>query len=99
MGAPVGNQNAAKAKLWNAAIQRAIERLGSGKELDPNDDRSDFVKGLDRMADEFVKRQDDGLPFFKELGDRLDGKPAQAITGADGGPLQVEKITFEIVKP
>lgn len=30
----------------------------------------------------------------KEIGDRLDGKPAQAITGADGGPLTVEIVRF-----
>lgn len=31
--------------------------------------------------------------------DRGYGKPAQAITGADGGPVQFEKIVREIVRP
>ena len=31
--------------------------------------------------------------------DRMDGKPAQAVTGADGGPLQFERIIRTIVDP
>lgn len=32
---------------------------------------------------------------WKEIGDRLDGKPTQAITGPDDGPLQVDAtVTF-----
>ena len=28
------------------------------------------------------------------IGDRLDGKPAQAITGADGGPLEIVNVPW-----
>jgi hypothetical protein len=31
---------------------------------------------------------------WKEIGERLDGKPAQAIVGHDGGPLTVEIVRF-----
>lgn len=31
--------------------------------------------------------------------DRMDGKPSQAVTGADGGPLQFERIIRTIVDP
>jgi hypothetical protein len=93
MGAPFGNQNAAKAKLWTAAIERATARLATGQTLDPNDDRSDFVKGLDRMAEQFVGLSvtKDAMQFFREFGDRLEGKPTQAteISGANGGPLVI----------
>lgn len=101
MGAPLGNQNAAKAKLWSAAIDRAVGRLGSGKELDPNDDRSDYVKGIDTLADEFVKsRTNSGFQFFKELGDRTDGKPPQAIIGGDkDDPPISARIEWVIVEP
>lgn len=88
-GAPIGNQNAARAKLWQAAIERAVARLGGAPA--PGDDRSDFVKGMDSMADQFVAQSKvkDPIAFFREFGDRLDGKPALAITGPDGGPLQI----------
>ncbi len=29
---------------------------------------------------------------LNEIGDRLDGKPAQAITGPDNGPLQIQDV-------
>lgn len=93
-GAPFGNQNAAKAKQWTAAIERAIERLGTGQELDDNDDRSPRAKGLDRLADEFVKSVRAGANYkaFAELGDRIEGKVAQAheLSGPDGGPIETK---------
>lgn len=38
---------------------------------------------------------------MKELGDRLDGKPKQQteVTGADGGPLQITEVAWNVVKP
>jgi len=32
------------------------------------------------------------IPSFREIADRLDGRVAQAITGADGGPLETTDI-------
>lgn len=72
MGAPVGNQNAAKAKLWTAAISRALDKRAGG----------DKVKALDELAEKFLTACDEGdLSAFKELGDRLEGKPAQTFGG------------------
>ena len=89
-GAPIGNQNAAKAKKWTAAIERALCKR-SGKAL---------VEALDEMAEKFLDAVEKGDPAaFKELGDRLEGKPAQAITGPEGGPVQLETIRREIVDP
>jgi hypothetical protein len=93
MGAPLGNQNAAKAKQWTAAIERAIERLADPA-INPDAllPRSPKAKGLDMLADIFVaqRQREDPMTFFREFGDRLDGKPAQqlALTGEDGGPVQ-----------
>ena len=39
-GAPLGNKNAAKAKVWHAAILRALDKRGAG----------DRVKALDELA-------------------------------------------------
>lgn len=72
MGAPVGNQNAVKARIWTEAIKRAVARRYNG----------DLNHGLDKLADEFVESVAKGdLASYKEFGDRLEGKPAQAIVG------------------
>ena len=73
-GAPPGNQNAAKGRAWREAIRRAVARKFGGT----------VDHGLDKLADEFVKAVASGdLAAFKEFGDRIDGKPAQAIIGGD----------------
>lgn len=76
-GAPLGNTNAAKAKKWTAAIERALQRF---PELATAEGKSDYMKGLDEAADAFVgelmARKD--IQFFKEMGDRLEGKAHQS---------------------
>lgn len=82
MGAPIGNQNAAKAKRWSAAIERALERRGLAGQ-----------QGLDQLADQFIEdilsAKKDSVPGWRELGDRLEGKPAQVIAGDPENPLQL----------
>jgi len=41
---------------------------------------------------------DGNLAAIKEIGDRIDGRPAQAIIGEDGGPLQAA-ITVSFRNP
>lgn len=102
MGAPKGNQNAAKAKQWTAAIERALERRGDPN-IDPDQpiERTPKMRALDDLADKFIARleADTGFQGFKEFGDRLEGKAAQTIQGPDGGPVMVEKIERQIVDP
>lgn len=74
MAAPLGNQNAKKAKRWREAVSRALARA-TGQSVDA---------GLDKAADIFVAACFGGdLAAIKELGDRFDGKPAQALIGGD----------------
>lgn len=89
-GAPVGNQNARKAKLWTDAVKRAISRRANG----------DLSGGLDTLADKLVIAAESGEQWaMLELGNRLDGKPAQAIVGDDDHPpVQVTGI-LNFVKP
>lgn len=91
MGAPVGNRNAANARLWKAAIERALERRGGG----------DKVRALDDLAEKLLKNCDEGeLGALRELGDRLDGKPAQTIQGDPENPLHlIGRIERCIVDP
>lgn len=89
MGAPVGNKNAAKAKVWHAAILRALDKRGAG----------DRVAALDELAGKLLDLVATGdLQALKEFGDRLDGKPAQTIEGNPEAPLQFEG-RIKLVKP
>lgn len=62
-GAPIGNQNNAKNKPWEKALQRAVIQ-------DPN--------RLAKLAEKVLQMAEEGdMQAIKELGDRLDGKPKQ----------------------
>lgn len=88
-GAPIGNKNAAKAKVWHAAIMRALERR------QPADQR---IKAIDELADRLLDLVSTGdLAALKEFGDRMDGKAHQSVGVAgdeDGNPIQVSEIVI-----
>ena len=89
MAAPVGNRNAAKAKVWSSAIQRALDRRVSER-----------GKAIDDLADKLLDLCAGGdLQALKELGDRLEGKSAQSVTvlGDEDAPLRLGVI--ELVRP
>jgi hypothetical protein len=80
-GAPVGNQNAKTAKRWQSAITRALARAADGAGVEA---------GLDKLADKLVAAAVVGEQWaLREIGDRIDGKPAQAIVGDEDQPLSV----------
>jgi len=85
-GAPEGNTNSSKDnRLWRNTINRAITQG------DPNK--------LRRIADKLLDLAEQGEAWaVKELGDRLDGKASQPITGEDGGPI-LQAIEVTIVDP
>lgn len=86
-GAPLGNQNAAKGRLWNDALRMAIAQ----------DDRSRIRKAIEKLLDLAAE----GEPWaIKELADRLDGKPVQqtVLENSDGSPL-LSGIQVTFVKP
>lgn len=92
VGAPIGNQNAAKSKRWEAALERAFAAWPNEPD---STNCSPLMIGLNKAAFNFVARTmaaDADLGFFKETADRLDGKPAQAITGEGGAPLTITFI-------
>ena len=79
MGAPLGNQNAANAKRWAAACERAFAAWPNK----PNTtDCTPFMVGLNEAAHEFVKgvMTKNDIAFFREVGDRFDGKAAQSVS-------------------
>jgi hypothetical protein len=90
MSAPIGNQFAKKAKIWEQAIKRALARRANG-EID---------HGLDELADKLLNACANGdLPALKELGDRLDGRPTQTLAGDPEAPLGNWTITSVDPKP
>ena len=76
VGGQPGNQNAAKGKRWAAAIDRALERR-----YEKNASLKDAQEALDALAEQLLLKADDGdMAALKELGDRIEGKPAQSVT-------------------
>lgn len=87
MAAPVGNKNAAKGNKWKTAIEHVLE----------NYETDQVRKGLAlrEIARKLIDTALEGdMQAIKEIGDRLDGKPVQAVTGEGGGPLTIEIVRF-----
>lgn len=90
MAAAAGNQYAAKGKQWAMAIERALDQRGA----------ADRRAALDVLAGKLLEKAAEGdMGALKELGDRLDGKPAQNLTvgNQDGEAFKVERIERVIV--
>jgi oligoendopeptidase F len=80
-----GNTNAAKGKVWNDALRKAIAQ-------NPHKVRAAVEQLLDLAAD--------GEAWaIKELADRLDGKPMQStdVTSSDG--TMISAIAMSFVEP
>lgn len=78
-------------KLWAEAVRRAVLRRIENEEGKP--------QKIERLADKVVDMALGGdIQAIKEIGDRMDGKPGQAIehTGADGGAI-ISAITVQFV--
>lgn len=90
MAAAVGNQYAAKAKRWQKSLERALARAGDG----------DIDAGLNPIADKVVAAAIAGdRDAWREIGDRLDGKPAQSIVGDPENPLHmIAEIRRKVVE-
>ena len=77
VGAPEGNQNSSLDNLlWANTIRRAVVQADGAK--------------LRAIADKLIEKAAEGdIQAIKELGDRLDGKVAQAVelSGSGGGPV------------
>ena len=88
-GAPLGNQNAVKAKRWQQAIDRALEKRS----------KAAGIEELDRLAEKFLKTIEDmthstekrgpSIAGFTDLADRLDGKAVQEVAGKIDTTLEI----------
>jgi hypothetical protein len=78
MAAPIGNTNAANAKIWQQALKRALARKAN----------STVDSGLDTLADKVIDKAWEGDVWaLTEVGNRMDGKPAQALGNDPDNPL------------
>lgn len=90
-GAPAGNQNAARAKVWRAAINRALDRRTAS--------RVDGIKEIDALAEQLLTLVSQGdITAIKEFGDRMDGKPAQAIVGGDDEDNPIRTVSEVVLR-
>lgn len=90
MAAPLGNQNAAVDKRqWRRAIERALGQRSLVAQRDALDDLAEKL---------LVKCEEGDMSAIRELGDRLDGKPAQTISGDPDAPLVPHSIVVSLVR-
>jgi hypothetical protein len=87
MAAAPGNQYARKAKDWENALRRALDRYEKGE----------IVSGmaLAKIAEKVVEKALEGdTKAIEEIANRLDGKPAQSteLSGPDGGPILTQGL-------
>ena len=96
MSAPTGNQFAAKAKRWTMAIEQAMSKM--------DESRVDGWTTMQKLAEALVTEAMTGdMTALKEIGDRLEGKPAQGVTisGDEQNPLVLlmQQITRSAILP
>ncbi len=86
MGRPAGSTND---RTWRGALVKAVNRRTEGK---------GSPKKLELIANKCVDQAVNGEGWaVKEVGDRLDGKPAQAVDMAVA--VQFTAIEYKIVDP
>jgi len=74
-------------KLWRDALMRAVHRLN----------RDGTTKRLEALADKCVEMALAGnIEAMKEIGNRLDGRAPQAVSGVAEEP---HKLIVEIIDP
>jgi len=93
LGAPEGNQNAAKGKRWRDAIEHCVERWPEQPDLQ---NCLPLLRGLRIAARAFVEKMiaDNDIAFFREFGDRLDGKAIQQIDANIDASLTVQILRY-----
>lgn len=104
-GAPAGNNNAGKAKRWREALNKALIRYTNAHVEQNAALQCQAGEALDKIAMNVVHRAVYGdLECTEEIANRLDGRPAQAITGGedDDNPLRlvtrIERVVIAAAK-
>jgi len=89
-GGQLGNTNASNAKVWTAAIQRALDKRSEGL--------LEGKKAIDDLAENLLELCDNKeLGALKEFGDRMEGKPAQSLDLGGTITTKIQKVENEII--
>lgn len=86
MAAPEGNKNGENGKRFKLAIQAALARKGK-----------DQWEALTDVAEKLIDSALEGnINAIREVGDRIDGKPAQAVNLGDheGNALTIKLVQY-----
>ena len=77
MGAPIGNKNSTKDKrVWGKIVRKLAVQ--------------EDYKRIHNVAEALFRKAEDGdIAAIKELGDRIDGKSEQTITGDSDQPITI----------
>ncbi len=97
-GAPKGNQNAAKGRMWRDALRYSLAKIGRDVPPEVDGEAAD-MRGLRKLSDKFIQAAEAGESWaLKELADRIDGKAVQGVelSGPDGDAMEM-KWTVEVV--
>lgn len=90
-GAPLGNKNAKKARMFEQALIREIKQ----RDLEAGEGET-----LRKVAAALVDKATSGdRKSAMDIRDTLDGKPAQVISGDPENPLGFGEIHVRIVDP
>jgi hypothetical protein len=90
-GGQPGNKNAAKSRIFEQAIVRALKQ----RDLEAGDGET-----IRKIADKLIDLALDGqVKAFAEMRDTVDGRPTQTIAGDPDNPLGFEVIERRIVDP
>lgn len=85
-GAPIGNRNAQKGRIWNDSLRKAIAQ----------DDGRRLRASIERL----LNLASNGEPWaIKELADRLDGRPTQTNVLEGSGEPELKTIKIVFVSP
>ena len=77
MGAPIGNKNSTKDKrVWGKIVRKLAVQ--------------EDYKRIHNVAEALFRKAEDGdIAAIKELGDRIDGKSEQTISGDSDAPITI----------
>jgi hypothetical protein len=85
-GAPIGNKNAQKGRIWNDALRKAIAQ--------------DDGRRLRASIEQLLNLASNGEPWaIKELADRLDGRPKQTNVLETTNEPELKTINIVFVSP
>lgn len=90
MAAAIGNQYAAKSRVWTQAINNVLERKHPEGRM----------KALEALAEKLIAGVEAGdIAAIKEFADRVEGKVPQPIGGAEDLPPLLNNLTVTLVGP